>query len=459
MDHRRVAIRSHDDVLIKAALPAYLRDSSQMTGFCCPLLDTVRAPLRILRIRNARTHPLTLASSVGVAHPAITPTLRLGNQHYTMASPLTSPPTFGEHQIEAVQRLLVYMGPESIKDYAKARDALGKEELAYRLKAIKELPSDVLAMVVQEAQTRDPKRFPVRPQAQPTEATSLKRPRTDTHASETTTPKPARKLDLPYLAASCNKLDKCNELWMRESNFRNHFGKHLLSTDFKAKDGSGGWVCDPETCKEAFADAGGFMAHIWKSHMQVVPRQRTGHVQPPVGASGYSPTSQSVPHTPGDDPTFSPHSTAFTPLPCLAPNTMTPNATVSHSSPFTTSAQTKLPVEAQSPVPRDMRSAGAFSGNGYPHAMHGNNNNNMQHGMPHSNIPYGFDLHTVLPSGNVTHSHLGQNRARAFAPDNMMGWPDQYYPAALSSNPAAGQPYPTHTNYDLNKFAADPHFG
>lgn len=71
-----------------------------------------------------------------------------------MASPLNPPSAYGEHQIEAVQKLLVFMGPESIKDYAKARDCLGKEELAYRLKAIKDLPQEGLALVIQAAQTR-----------------------------------------------------------------------------------------------------------------------------------------------------------------------------------------------------------------------------------------------------------------------------------------------------------------
>jgi hypothetical protein len=70
-----------------------------------------------------------------------------------MASPLT-PLTLDKHQIEAVKGLLLFMAPESIMDYAKARDALGKGALADRFKAIKELRQDELAMAIQTAQTK-----------------------------------------------------------------------------------------------------------------------------------------------------------------------------------------------------------------------------------------------------------------------------------------------------------------
>jgi hypothetical protein len=300
---------------------------------------------------------------------------------------------------------------------------------------------------------------PARPQAQRAEATSLKRPRPNTDAGETRTPKLSWQLELPYLAASCNKSHKCNELWVRERNFHNHFAQHLLppSSKFRAQDGSNGWVCDPETCKETFADSPEFMAHIWKKHMRGVSRQQSGPSQPPIGALGYSQASYPIPHTPGDDPTFSPHPTVFSPSPSITPNAMTPNATVSNSSPFPTSSQAHFSMEPQTSVPFGMQPAGTFPSNWYPHTMHGNNNN-MLHRMPHVNLPYGFNSPTVMSNNNVTHSNVGQNMARAFPQDSMTGWQDQSLSAMLSSNPAAGQPHPAYNDF-VNNSNAGPHFG
>jgi hypothetical protein len=285
-------------------------------------------------------------------------------------------------------------------------------------------------------------------QAQPTDVKSLKRPRLNTGASRKTTSKPTWQLDLSYLAACCNKSHKCPDTWTAYIYFSNHFTRHLL-TKFKPRDGSSGWVCDPGSCKEIFADPGDFMAHIWKEHMRLVSGQQSGLFQTPVRASEYSPAFHSVPHSPGDDSTFSPHSTA-SPQPSIAPNAMTPNATVSHTSPFPTHALARLSVEGQSSVPSSMRPAGGSSGNWYPLAMY-ENNSNMLHSMPHGNPSYRFHPHNVMPNNNATHNNVSQGRdsASTFEPHTAC-WPDQPFFVGSSSNPTTGQSYPAHTDFDVN---------
>jgi hypothetical protein len=70
-----------------------------------------------------------------------------------MASPFNPLPGLDEYQIEAVWFLLGFMRPESIKDYAKAHEGLGKEQLEYRFTAIKGLTQEMLDVAIQAAQT------------------------------------------------------------------------------------------------------------------------------------------------------------------------------------------------------------------------------------------------------------------------------------------------------------------